>query len=699
MIAQQQCVGPLHTPLADFAVTTVSHLTFEGVATSIGMQPTKGVISATAAARMSVAEAVSNLVFVKISELGDLKCSGNWMWAAKLPGEGAKMYDACKAMCDVMTELNIAVDGGKDSLSMAARVKSKLRLANKLHILFHLFIRFDLILLNGLMEWYLMEFSDETIKSPGTLVISTYAPCPDVRCKITPDLKAPAVDTVGELVWINIENRFRLGGSALAQVYSQQGNDSPDLEHPQTLKAAFNVTQQLLSEGKLLAGHDISDGGLLVTLLEMAFAGLCGLDVNIDVVLKRLGAKSFETNNLPTIAAPFVALFAEETGWVLEVLKSNLQSVQDAFDKANVSCFHIGQSIGRGLHSTVRVSNGNDLLLEGETLKFFKKWERTGFEIEKLQANADCAKEEYSTYDYRTGPVYTCPVNADAIQQLLLTPSNAETLVAVVREEGTNGDREMIASLLAANFNVHDVVMNDLLKGSVTLDRYRGVVFPGGFSYADTLGSAKGWAASITYNESLRRQFLHFKNRSDTFSLGVCNGCQLMSLLGWIGMTQPAITDARNGVVSVPDVALSENKSERFECRWSTVKIEKSPSMLLQNLAGAVLGCWVAHHEGRFTYRSNDILTQLLRLNCAPIRYVDDDAKLTEIYPMNPNGSEQGVAGICSIDGRHLAMMPHPERCTQMWQWPYVSPSFDHRTALRSPWQVMFDNAYSWCQK
>lgn len=512
-------------------------------------------------------------------------------------------------------------------------------------------------------------------------------------------MKSPALGTAGELLWIHIENRFRLGGSALAQVYGQQGNDTPDLQKPQTLKAAFNVTQRLLADGRLLAGHDISDGGVLVTLLEMAFAGLCGLNVNIDVVLKSLDAKSFKTNNLTEEAAPFVALFAEETGWVLEVSRSNLQIVQEAFEKANVSCFHLGQSVGTGLHSTVRITNGSDVFLEGETLKFFKQWERTSFEIEKLQANANCVSEEFSSYDYRTGPVYASPVNADAIQQLLLSPSNTTTLVAVIREEGTNGDREMIASLLAANFNVHDVVMNDLLDGRVTLDRYRGVVFPGGFSYADTLGSAKGWAASITYNESLRRQFVHFKNRSDTFSLGVCNGCQLMSLLGWIGIAQPAIDDAQNGVVSVPDVALSENKSERFECRWSTVKIEESSSILLQNLVGAVLGCWIAHHEGRFTYRNNDIFTQLISSNCAPIRYVDDGGNHTESYPMNPNGSAQGVAGICSIDGRHLAMMPHPERCTQMWQWPYISPSFDDSTASRSPWQVMFDNAYHWCQQ
>lgn len=454
-----------------------------------------------------------------------------------------------------------------------------------------------------------------------------------------------------------------------------------------------------MSKGKLLAGHDISDGGLLVALLEMAFAGLCGLNIDITNVLTKLGHKCCETNNLPKESAALALLFAEECGWILEVSQENLQSVTQAFETENVSCFHIGQSIGNGLRSPVKFTFENAVVLQGETLTFYKQWERTSFEIEKLQANTKCAQEEYSTYDYRTGPNYKCSVNPDAVDDLIRNPNNNQIFVAVVREEGTNGDREMIASLLAANFNVHDVVMNDLLDGRITLDRYRGVVFPGGFSYADTLGSAKGWAASITYHESLRRQFLHFKNRLNTFSLGVCNGCQLMSLLGWVGIAQPKITDANQGVVSVPDVALSENKSERFECRWSTIKIEKSPSILLQNLVGSILGCWIAHHEGRFTFRNDAILSELLQAECAPLRYVDDNENHTEIYPTNPNGSVHGIAGLCSLDGRHLALMPHPERCTQMWQWPYVSPSFESRNAYRSPWQIMFDNAFAWCQK
>lgn len=531
------------------------------------------------------------------------------------------------------------------------------------------------------------------------MVISTYAPCPDVRVKITPDLKSPALDKTGELIWVNIESRFRLGGSALAQAYGQQGNDSPDVENTHVLKRAFNVTQSLLSQGKLLAGHDISDGGLIVTLLEMAFAGICGLRVDITNVIKTLGIKNFDTNGLSAHDAPLVALFAEECGWVLEVSQENLTTVLKAFEKEHVPCYHIGQSLGNGLRSTVQIQCNGEVLVEGETSTFFKQWERTSFELEKLQANPACAIEEYSSYDYRTGPTYKCTIDPDSTQTIIRNPSNKSVLVAVVREEGINGDREMIASLLAANFDVHDVTMNDLLQNRVTLDRYRGVVFPGGFSYADTLGSAKGWAASITYNEPLRRQFLLFKNRSDTFSLGVCNGCQLMSLLGWVGVAQPQFTDDSRGIVSVPDVALLENKSERFECRWTTIKVERSPAILLQKLVGSVLGCWVAHGEGRFSFRTNDVFNEISRNECVSLRYVDDGGRPTQLYPLNPNGSVDGIASVCSLDGRHLAMMPHPERCTQMWQWPYVPPTFEARSAKNSPWQVMFDTAFEWCQQ
>ncbi len=647
LVAQQQCVGPLHTPLADFALTAISHFSYEGIATSIGTQPLKGLISAKSGARMSVAEALSNLVFAGISELSDVKCSGNWMWAAKLPGEGAKLVDACREMCQVMGELGIAVDGGKDSLSMAARVK------------------------------------DKTIKSPGTLVVSTYVKCPDVRVKVTPDLKLPSIKKKGELIWINIEGKFRLGGSILAQTLQQQGDDCPDLDNTKNLKNAFNITQSLLKTGKLVSGHDISDGGLIVCLLEMAFAGMSGLHIDITDVVNSLGENNFKHD------AALELLFSEECGWILEVDDKNLMTVLLEFENENIPVYHIGQSVGYGLDSIIKITNGEYVLIEDMTRNLLKKWERTNYEIEKLQMNPEMAYEENESYNYRTGPKYRVTFNPDL--EIIFKKISPPIRVAVVREEGTNGDREMISCLFKSNFEVYDVAMQDLLQQKTTLNHYRGVVFPGGFSYADTLGSAKGWAASIMYSDSIGPQFQNFKNRSDTFSLGVCNGCQLMSLIGWIGSNDD---EQKLGVIDVPNVALLNNKSERYECRWTTVKIEESRAIMFRGMVGTTIGCWVAHGEGRFSFRNDDVLNKLKNENCLSLTYVDDDGNATEKYPMNPNGSPEGIAGICSADGRHLAIMPHPERCSIMYQWPYKPYDFGF---VNSPWQRMFDKAYFWC--
>lgn len=553
-----------------------------------------------------------------------------------------------------MEILNIAVDGGKDSLSMAARI------------------------------------GDETIKSPGTLVISTYAPCPDIRVKVTPDLKSPQMYTKGELIWVNIEGKFRLGASAFAQTLKQQGNDSPDITRPEVLKNAFNATQQLIKEGKILAGHDISDGGLVTCLVEMAIGGLCGLEVDLTEAINSLPDDAFvSASSMTEKEAALSVLFAEECGWVLEVAKENLDAALTIFKTANVPAYAIGRPAGVGLRSKVQIKYNNRHLIDLDALTLFKQWERTSFELEKLQMNPECAEEEYSTLDFRSGHKYACTFNPD--EEILVKSPSAPIVVAVIREEGTNGDREMIASLINAKFEVHDVAMQDLLDGKLTLDRFRGVIFPGGFSYADTLGSGKGWAASIMHNSRVAAQFAAFKQRNDTFSLGVCNGCQLMSLIGWVGDDDTS-TDAK--VIDVPNVALLHNKSGRYECRWVAVKITQSRSIMLRRMTGSVLGCWVAHGEGRFSFKTADVLRDLKSNNCVALQYVDDYQQPTEVYPMNPNGSVEGVAGICSKDGRHLALMPHPERCTQMWEWPYVAPGFDFK---RCPWQCMFDEAYNWC--
>ncbi|XP_066592110.1 phosphoribosylformylglycinamidine synthase isoform X2 [Prorops nasuta] len=634
LIAQQQCVGPLHTPLADFAMTAVSHFDYAGIATSIGEQPIKGLVNAAAGARMTVAEALSNLVFAHISDLKDVKCSGNWMWAAKLPGEGAALYEACSAMCSVMKEIGIAIDGGKDSLSMAARI------------------------------------GKDVVKAPGTLVVSTYAPCPDIRQKVTPNLRAPSLLQTGFLLFVDLSNgKSRLGGTALAQVYNQLGDDVPDLENTKTLVNAFCATQTLISEGSILSGHDVSDGGLITCLLEMAFAGISGIDVNIE----------------HKTGSDIEILFAEEVGWILEVDKFKYNRVIELFYSFDVPIYPIGKSTQFGIHSMININVNKRNVLESTVFQLMSVWEETGYQLECRQTNVDCAFHEFFGLRNRNLPRYKLTFNPDFRSQIE-HENDVIIRVAVIREEGTNGDREMAAALVKAGFQVWDVTMQDFLDNTINLDHFRGVIFPGGFSYADVLGSAKGWAAGLLYHPAIKKTFKDFFAREDTFSLGVCNGCQLMSLLGLLNLKTRELNDI--------DVFLDYNISERFECRWSTVKIGASPSIMLKGMEGSVLGIWVAHGEGRFTFRNKMILSKLKEARCIALNYTDEYGNPTTIYPLNPNGTIEGIAGICSSNGRHLAMMPHPERCVEVWQWPWRPEDWKF---VNSPWQRMFDNAYAWC--
>ncbi|XP_072294418.1 phosphoribosylformylglycinamidine synthase [Eucyclogobius newberryi] len=633
LVAQQQCVGPLHTPLADVAVVALSPFGLEGAATAIGEQPIKGLVNSAAGARMAVGEALTNLVFAKVTDLKDVKCSGNWMWAAKLPGEGACLWDACRAMCEVMEQLGVAIDGGKDSLSMAARV------------------------------------GEETVKAPGALVISAYAVCPDITATVTPDLEDP--DGKGVLLWVPLSpNHHRLGGSALAQCYAQLGDCSPDLDQPQLLSACFSTTQTLITDRLLSAGHDVSDGGLISCVLEMAFAGNRG----VDVELSSRGAGVMEL------------LFSEELGLVLEVSQNDVETVCQRYTSAGVQCHQIGKTLGFGPNSKVRVCVDGREVLEERLPELRGVWEDTSFHLECLQANELCIKQEEEGLSRRTQPYFKLsfnPAEVPAIVQLC----EGLPRVAVVREEGSNGDREMSVSLFMAGFEIWDVTMQDLCSGSLTLDPFKAVVFVGGFSYADVLGSAKGWAATVAYNPKAKAEFDRFRQRSDTLSLGVCNGCQLLALLGWVGETD-------NGTDS--DVVLTHNKSGRFESRFVSVGIEKSQSVWLQGMEGSALGVWVAHGEGLMQFSSPEALERIVPAGLAPLRYLDDAGRPTQEYPLNPNGSPLGIAGLCSPDGKHLAMMPHPERCTLGWQWPWAPRDF--RSTLKpSPWLRMFNNAAAWC--
>jgi phosphoribosylformylglycinamidine synthase len=637
LIARQQCAGPLQLTVSDVAVIAQSHFSTTGAAIALGEQPTIGLLDPAAMARMCVSEALTNLVWAQTSGLSDIKCSGNWMWAAKLPGEGAAIYDAALALKEILIDLEIAIDGGKDSLSMAALAP----------------------LPGGEME---------TVKAPGSLVISAYVTCLDVNKTVTPDLKLPGE---GRILYIDLGNsKYRLGGSSFAHVFGQLGEDPPDLDDVYLLKRAFTAIQELVRKGLITAGHDRSDGGLITTLLEMAFSGNCGIDLSIEAQ---------ET------LSPLAVLFSEESGLVIEYAREREEQVFTVLRMAAVPFQIIGSTAAE---KNVRINVNQQLVLEEDMRVLRDIWEETSYQLERLQANPDCADAERVSLRNRTGPSYWVSYSpkptAPALMQKAKKPA-----VAILREEGSNGDREMTSAFHEAGFEAWDITMEDLLNQRMTLESFRGVVFVGGFSYADVLDSAKGWAGVIRFNSGLWEQFEAFKDRKHTFSLGVCNGCQLMALLGWVPWA---------GLPDVRRPRFIQNSSGRFESRFSTVQILKSPAIMLRDMEDSVLGIWVAHGEGRALFPDSEVLSKTVSRRLAPIRFVDDDNQITEQYPFNPNGSPLGITSLCSEDGRHLCMMPHPERAFLKWQWGWMSETWK-RTMDVSPWLKMFQNARSWCDE
>jgi phosphoribosylformylglycinamidine synthase len=632
LIARQQCCGPLQLTVGDVAVIAQSHFGLTGAATSIGEQPIKMVVNPKAGARMAVGEALTNIVWAQISRLEDIKCSANWMWAPKLPGEGAALYDAACAMRDLMVRLGIAVDGGKDSLSMATRV------------------------------------GDEIVKSPRELVISAYATMPDITRVVTPDIKKPGQS---QLILVDIAQRkARLGGSTLVQVYGQIGNESPDVDDPEVLKRAFHAIQKLMSENIILAGHDISDGGIITTFLEMAFAGNCGLTIRMD------GSCS-----------AFERLFAEELGAVIECHRKDVGKVIEILDSFDLPSTLIGETTE---DKKILLTYHSKKVLESDVCVLRSWWEETSYQIERLQMNSRCADEERKNIFDRKGPNYRVSFKPKPTPARILEGKN-KPAVAILREEGSNGDREMTSAFYQAGFSPWDVAMNDLIRGRVTLDRFRGLVAVGGFSYADVPESAKGWAAAIRFNEKLKKIFDDFYCRPDTFSLGVCNGCQLFALLGWVPWV---------GISDHEQPRFVQNVSGRFESRWATVKILESPAIMFKGMTDSTLGVWVAHGEGRLYFPDEALMDEVVNKKLVPVVFVDDegrvDGKISKSYPFNPNGSPFGITGLCTPDGRHLAMMPHPERSFLKWQWPWC-PDDMKDGVKESPWIQMFQNARAWC--
>lgn len=619
-------------------------------------------------ARLSVAEAVTNLACAAVSDLGDIKCSANWMWAAKLAGEGAAMYDACKAMADFMGPLGVGVDGGKDSLSMAAKV------------------------------------GETTVKAPGMLVVTAYAACPDITATLTPDLKgnAEAGSAGSRLYHLDLSGgRRRLGGTALAQSYSQLGDTPPDMQDPALLRRAFIAVQALLRDRALLSAHDVSDGGLLTAALEMAFAGDIGLNISLPAAPEADGGA--------TEAGVLAACFAEEVGLIVEVAPSREAQLLTLMRAASVPCLSLGETIaGR----TVSVRVGGVSHIEARPLSQLRAvWEATSFQLERRQTKPSLASLEETGLATRHLPAWALSFTPTPTPiKSLAAPT--KPAVAVIRQEGSNGDREMAAALYAAGLAPWDVTMSDLVGSKASINRFCGLVFVGGFSYADVMDSAKGWAGVLKFNPSLWAQLQAFRARTDTFSLGVCNGCQLMALLGWVPGAEagaaanesPANMPKNNPTGpagELPQLPLERqprflrNYSGRFESRYASVTILESPAVLLRGMAGSTLGIWVAHGEGRAHFPCPKVHAIVSAKNLAPMRYADDEGNATEIYPFNPNGSPDGVAALCSEDGRHLAMMPHPERSFRKWQAPWAPAGWVQHEA--APWLRLFQNATQFC--
>ncbi|KAE8439306.1 phosphoribosylformylglycinamidine synthase [Vreelandella piezotolerans] len=608
-VARDQMVGPWQVPVADVAVTTASFDTHAGEAMAMGERPPVALIDPAASARLAVAEAITNLAAAPIAKLSDIKLSANWMSAADHPGENQALYDAVHAVgMELCPALGIAVPVGKDSMSMRTAWQE-----------------------GG-------DAEEKSITSPLSLVVTGFAPVTDALATLTPQINLEQDES--DLILIDLGNgQNRLGGSALAQVYGQVGDECPDVDDPEDLKAFFEVIQGLNRDGKLLAYHDRSDGGLLVTLLEMAFAAHAGLEIKLDWLIDE-----------PVEA--FNALFSEELGAVIQVNRQHTEEVLTQFAMAGIETCGV---IARPRYDDqVRVTLFEEPLLETTRQLTQRTWSETSYRMQALRDNPECAKNEFDNLldarDPGLSAEPTFDINDDISAPYINTTKPA---VAVLREQGVNGQVEMAWAFHKAGFDAVDVHMSDILAGRVSLEEFKGLVACGGFSYGDVLGAGGGWAKSVLFNERAREQFEAFFTRDDSFSLGVCNGCQMLSQLKTL----------IPGAESWPDFV--RNESEQFEARVSMVRVEKSPSILLAGMEGSKLPIAVAHGEGRAEFRDTAHLRSMQSSSQIALRYIDNYGQVTTRYPANPNGSPSGITGLTTPDGRVTIMMPHPERVTR----------------------------------
>jgi phosphoribosylformylglycinamidine synthase len=639
LVTRDSLVGPWQVPVADAGVTLTDFRGFAGEAMAVGERAPVALEDPEAAARLAVAEAVTNLAASGVARLADVRLSANWMAAAGQAGQDAALFDAVRVVgLELCPELGIAIPVGKDSLSMRT-------------------------------TWRSPAGEARAVVSPLSLVVTAFAPVPDVRRALTPELDLTRSES--ELWLIDVSGgQQRLGGSALAQVYEQSGAAPPDLDDPARLKGFFSAIEQATREGLLLAYHDRSDGGLFVTLLEMAFAARAGLEISLDA----LGSDALAT------------LFNEELGAVVQIDASVRGALLALLERHGLRSGPGGavQRLGQPTRSgRLRFQLGGQLLLDESRASLEQTWAETSFQIASLRDNPECARQEFeSCLDGDPGrkPKVSFERAADGRAAELRIEAGAERpTLAILREQGVNGHVEMAAAFHQAGFRCVDVHMTDLFAGRFALESAVGLAAGGGFSYGDVLGAGQGWAKSILLNAGVREQFQRFFARPDTFTLAVCNGCQMLS----------GLRDLIPGAAHFPRFV--QNSSERLEARLSMVRIEPTPSLFLRGMQGSELPVVVSHGEGRAEV-AGEALQQLERAGRVALRFVDHQGALAERYPHNPNGSPRGITGVSSEDGRVLICMPHPERVFRSVQMSWHPAGWGNY----SPWMRMFDNARSW---
>ncbi|MCP4879352.1 MAG: phosphoribosylformylglycinamidine synthase [Gammaproteobacteria bacterium] len=634
MVAGEQMVGPWQVPVGNCAVTTTALDTYTGEAMAMGERTPLALIDAPASGRMAIGETITNLAGTQIADLGDIRLSANWMSPAGYVGEDAKLYDTVKAVgMELCPALGISIPVGKDSMSMRT-------------------------------VW---QDGDEakSVTSPVSLVISGFAPVEDVRKSLTPQLRTDKGAT--DLICIDLGNgQNRLGGSALAQVFKQLGNLAPDLDDAEDLKGLFSAVQGLNEDNLLLAYHDRADGGLFTTLAEMAFAGHTGIDIEMSALVA-------DADEL------LGCLFNEELGVVVQVRQVDTAEVLRQFSAAGLAeQSHVIGSLNDD--DQIRFTlEGEEVLVESRT-QWQRTWAQTSYRLQAMRDNAACAQQEFDRLLDTSDPGLNASLTYDASENICASLAAEKPKVAILREQGVNGQVEMAAAFDRAGFACTDVHMSDILSGRRELSEFVGLVACGGFSYGDVLGAGEGWAKSILFNANARQQFSDFFARSDTFALGVCNGCQMLSNLHQL------IPGAEHWPHFV------RNQSEQFEGRTALVQVQESDSIFLQGMAGSHMPIAIAHGEGHAEFASASERQACEAAGQVALRFVDNYGQTTESYPENPNGSVAGITGLTAANGRVTIMMPHPERVYRSLQNSWAPEEWGEDGA----WMRMFRNARVW---